>query len=58
MLMAANKTRESEAAKQRLTIVDQVNLYQSNQLQHFFATKRRARVDQRRQQMQRSWRAR
>jgi hypothetical protein len=58
ILMAANRTRESEAARQRLTIVDQVNLYQSNQLQHFFDQKRRARVNLQRQHMQRSWRAR
>lgn len=58
ILMAANRTRESEAARQRLTIVDQVNLYQSNQLQHFFAQKNRARVAARRQQVQRSWRSR
>ena len=58
ILMASNRTRESEAARQRLTITDQVNLYQSNQLQHFFAQKNRARVAARRQQVQRSWRSR
>jgi hypothetical protein len=57
-LMVANRTRESEAARQRLTITDQVNLFQSNQLQYFFASKRRARVDLQREQTRRSWRSR
>lgn len=58
LLMGSGRTRESEAARQRLTIVDQVNLFQSNQLQHFFAQKRRARVDHAREQMKRGWRHR
>lgn len=57
-LMASNRTRESEAARKRLTIVDQVNLYQSNQLQYFFAQKRRARLDVQREMMKRAWRYR
>ena len=57
-LMAANRTRDSEAARKRLTIVDQVNLYQSNQLQHFFAQKRRVMMDTARELMKRSWRHR
>jgi hypothetical protein len=57
-LMAANRTRESEVARQRLTIVDQVNLYQSNQLQYFFASKRRVRMDAQRDQQRRNWRGR
>lgn len=58
LLMAANRTRDSEAARKRLTIVDQVNLYQANQLQHFFDTKRRARVNVQRELTRRSWRYR
>ena len=58
ILMASNRTRESEAARQRLTVVDQVNLYQANQLQHFFAQKRRVRVDAQRALAKRSWRGR
>ena len=55
-LMASNRTREAENARQRLTISDQVNLYQSNQLQYFFAQKKRARVDVQRQMMRNNWR--
>jgi len=58
ILMASNRTRDAEASRKRLTIVDQVNLYQSNQLQHFFAQKRRARLDTQRELMKRSWRYR
>jgi hypothetical protein len=58
LLMSSNRTREAEAARQRLTIVDQVNLFQSHQLQHFFDQKRRARVDIHREMMKRSWRNR
>ena len=56
LLMGMNRTREAEVARKRLTIVDQVNLYQNNQLQHFFDQKRRARMDIRRQQMHKDWR--
>jgi len=58
ILMAANRTRESEAARKRLTITDQVNLYQANQLQHFFDQKRRARLNMQRELTKRSWRYR
>ena len=57
-LMAAGRTRESEVARQRLTITDLVNLYQSNQLQYFFAQKRRVRLNAQAQQTRRSWRGR
>ena len=50
-LMASNRTREAEHARQRLTIADQVNMYQSNQLQAFFAQKARARLNDRRQML-------
>lgn len=58
LLMASGRTREAEAARQRLTIVDQVNLYQQNQLQSFFARKMRVRLDQRRELMRQNWRGR
>ena len=58
ILMAANRTRESEAARQRVTIADQVRLYQQNQLLSFFASKGRARVAAQREQMRRNWRGR
>ena len=58
LLMASNRTRESEAARQRLTITDQVNLYQQNQLLAFFASKRRDRLNVQAQQQRRNWRGR
>jgi hypothetical protein len=58
LLMAANRTRESEIARKRLTITDQVNLYQSNQLQYFFAAKRRVRLNAQAANTRRSWRGR
>lgn len=58
MLMASNRTRESEVARKRLTITDQVNLYQSNQLQYFFAQKRRVRLNEQAAQTRQSWRGR
>lgn len=41
-MIAQRRTRESEAAKKRLTITDQVYLFQQNQLQMFFDQKRAA----------------
>jgi len=58
MLISQNRTRESETARKRLTITDQVNLYQQNQLQYFFAQKQKARVDLQRQLMRQNWRRR
>ena len=58
LLMAANRTRETEVARQRLTIIDQVNLYQQNQLQYFFSRKARDRMAGQREQTRRSWRGR
>ena len=58
LLMAANRTRETEVARQRLTITDQVNLYQQNQLQYFFSRKARDRMAGQREQTRRSWRGR
>ena len=58
VLMAAGRTREAEVARKRLTITDQVNLYQSNQLQYFFAAKRRVRLNAQAAQTRRNWRGR
>ena len=58
LLMASGRTREAEAARQRLTIVDQVNLYQQNQLQYFFQRKVGARLAAQRQQAHAKWRGR
>ena len=58
LLITQNRTRESEMARKRLTITDQVNLYQQNQLSAFFASKKRARVDMARQLARQSWRRR
>lgn len=58
LLMASNRTRETEVARQRLTITDQVNLYQQNQLQYFFSRKARDRMAGQREQTRRSWRGR
>lgn len=58
LLMQANRTREAEAARQRLTIKDQVFLFQQNQLQHFFDQKRRARLTIQRQAARQAWRGR
>jgi hypothetical protein len=57
-LIAQNRTREAELAKTRLTITDQVALFQQNQLQAFFAVKNKQRVQARQQAMRLSWRYR
>jgi hypothetical protein len=55
-LIQQNRTREAELAKSRLTITDQVSLFQQNQLQAFFDSKRKERVTQHRQQVHMAWR--
>ena len=42
-MMVQRRTREAEAAKKRLSIVDQVQLFSQNQLQDFFAQKQKIR---------------
>lgn len=42
-LMTKRRTREAESARKRLSIVDQVYLFQQNQLTDFFAQKRKNR---------------
>jgi hypothetical protein len=56
LLMGSNRTRDAESARQTLTIKSQIDLFQSNKLQAFFASKRRARVDQQRALVRQSWR--
>jgi hypothetical protein len=55
-LMSQKRTRETEAAKKRLSIQDQVYLFQQNQLQAFFGGQQRARVAQQRLFAHNRWR--
>ena len=57
-LINTNRTRDAEAARQRLTLTDQVYLFQQNQLTQFFKGKRMERLTNQRAQMQRAWRYR
>ena len=57
-LISMRRTRESEAARKRLSISDQVFLFQQNQLQSFFDQKRAVRVAQQRQAVRYGWRGR
>jgi len=57
-LMTQKRTREAEAARKRLSIVDQVSLFQQNQLQSFFDQKRRVRVQAQRMAIKQAWRYR
>lgn len=57
-LIQQKRSRESEAAKKRLSIVDQVSLFQQNQLEAFFASKRARRGQMMRQQIRQNWRGR
>lgn len=58
MLMTARRTRDAEAARKRLSIVDQVQLYNTNQLGAFFDQKRRIRVAAQRAAIRQAWRYR
>jgi hypothetical protein len=57
-LINTNRSREAEAARQRLTLSDQVYLFQQNQLTQFFKEKRMGRLNFQRQQMRAGWRYR
>jgi hypothetical protein len=57
-LINTNRTRESEAVRQRLTLTDQVYLFQQNQLGQFFKAKTMQRLNQRRLQIRQNWRYR
>jgi hypothetical protein len=55
-LINLNRTREAEAARQRLSITDQVYLFQQNQMSEFFKTKRIQRFNTQRQLQYARWR--
>lgn len=55
-LIVQKRSRESEAARKRLSIVDQVYLFQQNQLSTFFDAKRKARTMQLQQTARQKWR--
>jgi hypothetical protein len=56
-LMAQKRTREAEEAKSRLSIRDQVVLYNQNTLDTFFQQKQRERLNREIQQRRSSWRS-
>jgi len=57
-LIVQKKTRASEEARKRLSIADQLLLFNQNQLGYFFAEKARVRQQQQRVLQNRRWRAR
>ena len=57
-LINTNRTREAEAAKKRLTLSDQVYLFQQNQLTQFFRAKNQQRVQAMRVATHNRWRYR
>jgi hypothetical protein len=57
-MQAQGRTREAEMSRQRLSISDQVFLFQQNQLSQFFAAKNSARQMERRLAIRNSWRGR
>ena len=57
-LVQNKRTRDAEAARRRTSILDQVNLFNSNKLQDFFAEKKHARLTQQRMMVRQTWRYR
>lgn len=57
-MMMQRRTREAEQAKKRLSIIDQVSLYNTHQLDTFFSMKRASRAQRMRQESKNSWRHR
>ncbi len=57
-LITQNRSREAEQAKSRMSIADQVGLFQQNMLQSFFDSKRRERIQARQNAIQMAWRHR
>ena len=55
-LIVRKMTRDSEAARKRLSIVDQVQLFNQNNLAQFFSAKRQARVSVARTAQRQTWR--
>ena len=56
--MLQRRTREAEAARQRMSVTDQVYLFQQNQLSEFFKTKRMDRLVAARAMQRNAWRYR
>lgn len=57
-LVMQKRTREAEAARKRMSISDQVGLFNTNMLTGFFEQKRRVRVMQQKMAIQQRWRYR
>lgn len=57
-LITQNRSREAEQAKSRMSIQDQVGLFQQNMLQSFFDGQRKARLQKRMDQVRMAWRHR
>src|SRR5262249_40121973 len=57
-LMALKRTRETEAARKRLSIRDQISQWNSAQLENFFSVKRAARARENRAMTRLAWRGR
>lgn len=57
-LIQSNRTRDAETARKRLSIVDQVSLFNQNNLEQFFSQKRSVRIQQRQMAVRQSWRYR
>jgi hypothetical protein len=56
-LVAQRKTREAEAARKRLSIIDQVSLFNQNHLDMYFSQKRIVRNNLRSQMIRNQWRS-
>jgi len=57
MLVTGRRTREAEEAKKRMTIVDQVAMFNQNTMEGFFAVKQKARRQQVLLQSRGGWRS-
>ena len=57
-LVSQHRTRDAEAARKRMSIVDQASLFHQNQLQSFFDQKRRVQTQQMRMAIRQQWRYR
>jgi hypothetical protein len=57
-MSTGKRTREAEAAKKSMSIIDQASLFQTNQLQSFFSEKRRTRFQAQSLIRRASWRNR
>ena len=55
-MISQRRTRESEEARRRLSIVDQVSLFNQNHLEDYFRSKRMVRVGAHQQMLRNQWR--